>query len=247
MPAWAFSALALLRAGAVPLRLTPARYPADRPLPRFDGLVLGGGADVDPALYGGRHERPTLATSDSPGGRTGALLAGAVYYARRLFALSHGGIDTARDELETRALADAVERCCPVLGICRGAQFLNIHFGGDLHTDLAGFYGEVGNIATVKARKPVAVRPGSRLHDVLGTGHLRVNSLHNQAIDRLGRDITIAARDRASVVQSIEHPRYPYLIGVQWHPEYLPQSRRHQRLFRALVRHAREHPGAPGG
>ena len=126
-----------------------------------------------------------------------------------------------------------------MLGICRGAQFINIHLKGTLHRGLGDFYGERGNIGTVLPRKRVRIDHGTRVHRVFDTDELLVNSLHNQAVDRLGEGLRVSARDSAGVIQAIEKTSHPFLVGVQWHPEYLPLVRSQRRLFRELVRCAK--------
>lgn len=198
---WLFNRWAVRRAGGVAMRLT-----ADEP-PRFerlDGLVIGGGDDIEPTRYGAAIE-PTIK------------------------------LDPDRDELELAAL-DWAERCRrPVLGICRGSQMINIHRGGSLHTDIHKVYVEAPRLRTVLPRKDVRVEPRSTLFEILGAERVRVNALHHQSVDRLGTGVEVAARDRWGIVQAIEVRDRPFLLGVQWHPEFLVADSGQQRLFRTLV------------
>jgi putative glutamine amidotransferase len=92
------------------------------------------------------------------------------------------------------------------------------------------------------ASKQIVIEPDSRLASVMGRHALHVNSLHRQGIDRLGRGLRIAARDEHGIVQAIEltdDAAERFVVGVQWHPEYLPLRPSHQRLFRALAEAAR--------
>jgi putative glutamine amidotransferase len=155
--------------------------------------------------------------------------------------------DAARDQLEMRLIDEAVARRLPVLGICRGAQLLNVYFGGSLHRDLAGFYREDPETRTILPHKRIVITPGTRLARLLGHETRRVNALHRQAIDRLGRGVRVAARDRNGIVQAVEHESLPFVIGVQWHPEYLPQVPEQRKLFNALVAAAKRAPSVDAG
>ncbi|MBP2228262.1 putative glutamine amidotransferase [Azospirillum agricola] len=207
--AWWANRLALRRAGASAVRIT-ARDPY--PIDRLDALVVGGGDDIDAALYG-ETARP------------------------------HIRIDPERDQLEMRALDCAAKLGLPVLGICRGSQMINVHRGGSLHVDIHEIYEEAPHMRTVLPRKRIRIEPDSHLYRILGIAECRVNALHHQSVDRLGDGLRVVARERAGIVQGIEAATEPFLIGVQWHPEYLITDSRQQGLFRQLVAVAM---GAPG-
>lgn len=147
--------------------------------------------------------------------------------------------DLARDGFEREVLDDALARALPVLGICRGAQLLNVALGGSLHADVRAMRRLTSNRPTPLAVKTLRVHRGTRLHRILGGETTRINSLHRQGIDRLGDGLTAAGHDLDDIVQAVEHRNLPWCIGVQWHPEYLPYLRTHRRLFRALVDAAR--------
>lgn len=149
-------------------------------------------------------------------------------------------VDPARDELELRILDHAVRLDIPVLGICRGSQMINVFFGGTLHEDIYEVYEEAPRMRTLLPRKNVHVVAGSRLDRILESRECRVNALHHQSVDRLGDGLTVVARDDHGMVQATERGASRYLIGVQWHPEFLVFDRGQQRLFRELVRAARE-------
>ena len=148
--------------------------------------------------------------------------------------------DPPRDRLEMDLLAKALERRLPVLGICRGAQLLNVHLGGTLHGDIHKVYDGVPRLRTVLPRKSVTVTEGSRLAALVGGGTRRVNSLHHQSVDRLGKGLRVVARDGHGIVQAVENPDAPFLIGVQWHPEFLIFQRDQRGLYRGLVEAARK-------
>ncbi|MAN81283.1 MAG: gamma-glutamyl-gamma-aminobutyrate hydrolase [Rhodospirillaceae bacterium] len=148
-------------------------------------------------------------------------------------------IDPARDRMEQQALDVALHADLPILGVCRGAQMINIHLGGSLHQDVYAAYSGLPRLRTPLARKRISVAGGSRLARLMGGGRIAVNSLHHQAVKRLGRGLKVSARDAHRVVQAVENPAADFLVGVQWHPEFLIFHRRHQALYRGLVRAAR--------
>jgi putative glutamine amidotransferase len=143
-------------------------------------------------------------------------------------------IDPARDELELSLLEKALAVGMPILGICRGAQILNVHLGGTLHTDIHEVFEDAPKMRTVLPRKSVTLEEDSHLARLLRCNPCRVNALHHQSVDRLGEGLRVVGRDEAGVVQAVETQGDDFLIGVQWHPELLVFSRPQQRLYRAL-------------
>lgn len=151
----------------------------------------------------------------------------------------HSRIDPERDQLELDLVRAAFERNKPVLGICRGAQMINIALGGTLHQDAFKVYGEREKPWTVLPRRRVEIEPGSRLARLAGEKPMLVNALHSQSVDRVGAGLRVVARDEFGMVQAVERGADPFVMGVQWHPEHLFYAWRQRRLFRALV-HAAE-------
>jgi putative glutamine amidotransferase len=149
-------------------------------------------------------------------------------------------IDPERDKLELQLLKWALPRRLPILGICRGSQMINVALGGSLHTDIHAVYVEAPKMRTVLPRKTVHIVEGSRLDRIMGCNPCRVNALHHQSVDRLGRGLRIVAQDEAGIVQATEGTGAEFLIGVQWHPELLVTRSPQQRIFRALAQAARE-------
>lgn len=152
--------------------------------------------------------------------------------------------DPARDAFESAIIDEALRRGTPLLGICRGAQLLNVRRGGTLYQELASRRSKTSNRWTVLPLKSLCVEEGSRLEDYIGPGTRMINSLHNQAIDRVGSSLRVSGRDLDGIAQAVEDPDYGFLLGVQWHPEFLVFMRTQRRLFRALVEHARRHRAA---
>lgn len=155
-------------------------------------------------------------------------------------------VDPQRDELELELLERFIPRQTPVLGICRGAQLINVHLGGTLDPDIYISNGGIKRRRTVLPRKTVDIVADSKLHHILRVSWCRINSLHHQAVQKAGRSIDIVARDRDGLVQGIESRDHDFLIGVQWHPEWLIFNRPQQRLIRALVKAARLHGEGSG-
>lgn len=160
---------------------------------RLDGVVIAGGQDVDPRRYGA-----------VPGPRSTVL-------------------DPERDEFEIALVQAAIAAEIPVLGICRGAQLLNVALGGSLVDDLPLGLGEAHSfLGYPKGHRAhgVEIRPGTTLHDVVGPA-LMVNSFHHQCVDRLGAGLVAAAVASDGVIEAVELPGAD-VLGVQWHPEMLP-------------------------
>ncbi|MBC7171886.1 MAG: gamma-glutamyl-gamma-aminobutyrate hydrolase family protein [Polyangiaceae bacterium] len=239
-PAWVFTWLCLKRAGARAVHITPS-HQVD--LDRIDGLVIGGGADISlplPVSFAvppqGSRRRPRFVR---PIDEALAILV-------VLFRVATGsrprGKDRARDALELSLLDHADREQLPVLGICRGAQLMNVAAGGTLLWDLNTLYDERPQLYTLLPRRRVEIEKDSCLRRVLHAHSLRVNSLHDHAVGEPGQGMRVVAREATGVAQAIEHTGRTFWIGVQWHPEYLPQHVSHQRLFRALARAARGRP-----
>lgn len=147
-------------------------------------------------------------------------------------------VDPERDALEIYLLEKARERGLPILGICRGAQMINVALGGSLHRDITRVYDGVGRRRTPLPQMTVLLERDSRLAALLGRTKTRVNALHHQSVDRIGRGLRVVARDRKGVVQGLESLGQDFLFGVQWHPEFLVFDRGQQRLYRRLVQAA---------
>lgn len=189
---------ALESVGLVPVVVPPLANPsaAVRVLDLVTGLVLSGGEDVDPSLYG-QEPHPEL-----------------------------GPVNCARDTTELALLAAARERALPTLAICRGVQLLNVGLGGTLVQDLPSQRSEVhahdlDDLRDARVHT-VLVEPTSRLAAIVGDRSLRVNSVHHQAIDRLGDRLRPNAWAEDGVVEGVESddPQW-WMLGVQWHPEEL--------------------------
>jgi putative glutamine amidotransferase len=205
-PSWFCIRLAVWLAGGKARRISVEHH---WPIERIDALVVSGGDDIHPSLYG-EDEVPKA------------------HY------------DPARDALEQVHIEWALEHKLPMLGICRGTQLINVCQGGSLYQDIRARRKITSNRGTVLPRKTAALRASSCLATVVQASRLRINSLHHQAIDELGKNINVVARDLDGFVQGIEPKANCHWLGVQWHPEYLWYRPHHLRLFKWLVQQCRQ-------
>lgn len=246
--AWFFTSLAIWIAGGRPVRITPKR---PRTADGIQGLIIGGGADVDPETYQQEHlveeylertiRQPKKNVFQKAAHFTRWLYYPALFFVRKLFSRKKDSrLDQERDHLEFQLIDQAVKKGLPIMGICRGSQLMNVYFQGTLYQDINTFYLEEPNPSSIFPVKKVHIKPGSKLASVLGVEHLEVNALHNQAVKEPGEDMQIVGREPNNVVQAIESLKQNYIVGVQWHPEYLPQRQKQRKLFKALVEHAKE-------
>ena len=196
---------AIARAGAVPVVIPP--FTSDEQiaslLERVDGVVLAGGPDIHPSLYG-----------QEPGPHLGPT-------------------EPELDGSEIALTRMALERCLPMLCICRGLQALNVARGGTLIQDLPGHRQEVpGRLPTHK----VHIEPGSLLSRALGDRtEVEVNSFHHQAVDALGDRLRPVAWAEDGLIEGIEATDRDFALGVQWHAEGLVESREQHTLFEAFA------------
>lgn len=182
-------------------------------LERLDGIVVSGGLDVDPALYGGSRD----ATVDPP--------------------------NASRDAFEIALIRGARVRNIPVLGICRGLQAINVAFGGTLIEDLPGHRArrEDGAERFGYLKGHTVTFEGGKLRSLLEAGSAPTNSLHHQAVRAVASELAAVARTPDGVVEALEARfEHPFFFAVQWHPELLPAADPlSRRLFVGLVSAAR--------
>jgi len=205
---------AVLSAGGIPLIIPLELSPegVEQLAGRLDGVLFTGGGDIDIVHFGGRHH-PRISS-----------------------------VEPLRDQLEILLVQVAVARCLPFLGICRGIQVINVALGGTLYTDISSqFPGAVRHdfFSPHFPRNHIAhevhVDPGSALASILGSGQLMVNSLHHQGLERIAAGLRVSARAPDGVVEGVELSAHPFGLGVQWHPECLPDSLPDRALFQAFV------------
>lgn len=176
----------------------------DQSIDEADGILLPGGNDVSPLLYGEERKSHTQPPHNE------------------------------RDRFEMYLLERAMDKKLPVLGICRGIQVINVKLGGTLYQDVEKeMPGSIRHDWHDNDSKPlprsllahaVSIEEGSELYGILGKKAVEVNSLHHQGIKDLGKGLTASAHAPDGLIEGIEMPSYPYLVGVQWHPEELQDN-----------------------
>ena len=209
----------LLEAGCIPIVLPATHDPVTigRLVTACDGFLVPGGQDINPSRYGKRRAPHTHRPA------------------------------TVRDQMEDALIKAAVAADKPVLGICRGMQSLNVALGGTLYQDINA-YCSPDSLSHVQPRPydmpahMVDIVEGSKLAECVGAPRLGVNSLHHQSVASLGKGLVVnAVSSDDGVIEGIEMPGKRFVMGVQWHPEYMWRVRPHSRkLFGAFVQAAKE-------
>lgn len=208
---------ALENAGLIPLIVPPLARVEDAvgAMSIAAGLVLSGGGDLDPALYG----EPLHPKANPP--------------------------DADRDATELALIAAAREKKAPVLAICRGIQAVNVALGGslvqDIPSELASSIAHDSGGTREGRTHQVALQPGSRLANALGSTSIAVNSLHHQSVGRVAPGLLATGHSPDGVVEGLEAGGDWWLLGVQWHPEEMSSSEEpwDRRLFQAFGRAVR--------
>jgi putative glutamine amidotransferase len=209
---------AIKEAGGVPVVLPSLCTPSEETwrgyLDIIDGLLLTGGADIDPAYYGqAPHEKL-------------------------------GEVQPMRDATEIPLVRKAIERNLPIFGICRGIQVLNVALGGTLYQDLPSeFPSEIHHRQTDLGYTrsdfchSITIEPGSRLASIVGCTEMQVNSLHHQAVRDVAPGLKVVARAPDGVIEGLESERHRFVLAVQFHPEETAAAHdpRSKRLFEAFL------------
>lgn len=165
-----------------------------------DGLILSGGHDVSPLNYG-----------EEPLSKLGQTF-------------------PERDEFDRQLIQGAMQKGIPILGICRGCQIINAVMGGSLYQDISYIQDGKERIKHNQGHSPmlkthsVTLTPESKLAAIFKTEKLVVNSFHHQAIHNIAPEFQAVAKAADGVVEAIEHRTYPFMVGVQWHPEMLAKG-----------------------
>jgi putative glutamine amidotransferase len=205
---------ALKAAGAIPVLIPPQPENAADLVSTLDGLVLAGGEDCDPALYGEERHHTV-----EP-------------------------MDPRRQSNELALAKAARDHGIPTLGICLGLQMMNVAAGGSLVQDIdSAIETDIQHASDPmsRVRHDVTLEPGTNLSSILGQRTMDVNSSHHQAIRNVGPGFRVTAYAPDGVVEGLEDPKHPFYLGVQWHPEDMPGEASASKLFGALIEAAREH------
>ncbi|MEK5380054.1 gamma-glutamyl-gamma-aminobutyrate hydrolase family protein [Niallia sp. FSL W8-0635] len=177
-----------------------------------DAIILSGGEDVDPIMFG---EDPHQNIGDT------ILL---------------------RDKVELNIIKRAMETNKPILAICRGIQILNVALGGTLIQDIPSQVKEgMKHTQTVDRSWDthfVTIKENSKLAEIIGETKTRVNSLHHQAIDSLAEELEVVATSKDGIIEAVEHKSYRnFLLGVQWHPESMAATNeKMNRIFAEFIK-----------
>jgi putative glutamine amidotransferase len=212
---------ALLAVGVKPeeVEVVSPSHPSIPDIKGYDGVLFTGGKDINPKYYEEAVKYPGLVQ-----------------------------IDAKRDAFEFELFDRAHRHGLPILGICRGIQMINVKFGGTLYQDLKN---SDTTVEREHMQSPPAPRsepthvviltdPESRLAETF-KGSCRVNSLHHQAIKRLGRGLKVTAHSEDGLVEAVESAdAYPFLMAVQWHPEEMVDRPEQRKLFEKFVAKCRE-------
>lgn len=204
----------LRTAGALPVLIPPQPENAAELLSELDGIVLAGGYDCDPSIYG-EEPHPTIEP-----------------------------MDPRRQSNELSLARLARERGVPTLGICLGLQVMNVAAGGTLLQDIdSQVQTEIRHASEPedRARHDVIVEKETRLGEIIGGGELNVNSSHHQAVGQVGEGLRVTAHAPDGIVEGLEDPRHPFYVGVQWHPEDMPGEPSAATLFGAFIEAAKEY------
>ncbi|HEX2121451.1 MAG TPA: gamma-glutamyl-gamma-aminobutyrate hydrolase family protein [Thermoanaerobaculia bacterium] len=205
---------ALRRAGAIPVLVPPQPENATDLVEELDGVLLAGGEDCDPALFG-EQRHPTVEP-----------------------------MDPRRQTNDVSLARAARERGIPTLGICLGVQVMNVAAGGSLVQDIdSQMETEIRHASDPedRARHDVLVEQGTKLAKILGERELNVNSSHHQAIKRVGEGLRVTALAPDGVIEGLEDPKHPFYVGVQWHPEDMSGEPSAAGIFGAFVDAARRY------
>ncbi len=211
---------AILKAGGIPIVLPihSSRRAIQKALESLNGiLVTGGNFDIHPTIYG---EEPLEGL---------------------------GQVKEERTQFELELISQSLERDLPLLGVCGGEQAINVALGGSLYQDIAT---QVPSAIEHEQRTPkdqkghqIKLHQGTKLEQIVGCETLGVNTTHHQAVKKLGRGLIANASSEDGIIEGIESNNHSFVLGVQWHPEFLIDNDSAQlRIFSTFAAVSREKP-----
>ncbi len=149
-------------------------------------------------------------------------------------------VNKERDEFEFKLLELVLKSGKPILGICRGCQLFNVFFGGTLYEHIDGHYKKA---PYKKPTHKIIIKENTLLFKLVGKKEIKVNSFHHQAIKKLGNGLIASSQGEDGIIESIEKPDYPFLLGVQFHPEYIYRIEDIYKIFKGFLDATNEKKG----
>lgn len=193
------------------LKMIETKEEIDNLIPNADGILLPGGADVNPVLYNEEKKEYSGKPNDQ------------------------------KDDFEIYLIEKAMRKKIPILGICRGMQILNVKFGGTLYQDIGKdmenslSHDRFDDGPRSFLAHEVSIVEFSMLYKILGSDKVETNSLHHQGVKDLGKGLVATGFTTDGLIEAFEMPSYPYLVAVQWHPEELTGNPMWKKLFDSFV------------
>ncbi|WP_341793822.1 MULTISPECIES: gamma-glutamyl-gamma-aminobutyrate hydrolase family protein [unclassified Rickettsia] len=208
---------AIIKAGGVPLLLPYQSSTINELLAIIDGVVIpGGDEDIHPKFYEPEYAEDVVIANNE------------------------------RDEFEILVLKKSLARNIPILGICRGMQLLNVAFGGSLIQHIPDYMKNNNQTIIINHEQPspknivshsITIESGTKLAKMTNNKtQVMVNSTHHQAIDRVGNGLVVSAKANDGIIEAIELQNHKFVIGAQWHPEYLNDNDVDLNLFKELIK-----------
>lgn len=205
---------AIINAGGVPIIIPPELDEEKSSIiyDKLDGILFSGGGDIAPEIFNGE-PHSTIE-----------------------------GVDEERDRIELSLIQHAIEDKKAFFGICRGLQLLNVALGGTLYTHISDQFNDQiqhdtsPDLPRNSLVHAIEIEKDNLLAQIIGTNTIKVNSWHHQGVKDIPPQLKITARATDGLVEAMELPNHPFNITVQWHPEWMPEDKAMQKLFKAFIK-----------